>query len=169
MIRLSMGAITAMIKEDSILTQTFDQASVLDGVFQTTTRKRGEIRVCQRFLRECMFILSVTVGLNLISVGWVCSAVRVFSHRHTRWCPCEVPKADRLAVTSAPYLEITQMKYSAHFGHFIQILIKLSVTRHSYRPSFYCQIVPGIFKTILLNIICPCKRKFHIHELEPHK
>lgn len=117
-----MGAITAMIKEDIILTQALDQVSVLDGVFQTMTSKKGEIRVCQRFLRECMFILSVTVGLNLISVGWVCSAVRLLSHRHTLLCPCEVPKADRLAVTSAPYLEITQMN-TAHFGHFIRLLI----------------------------------------------
>lgn len=102
------GGITAVIKEDSVSTQAFDQVTVLDGVFQTMTRKRGEIRVCQQFLRECMFILSVTVGLNLISAGWVCSAVRLFSHRHTLRCLCEVPKADRLAVTSAPYLEITQ-------------------------------------------------------------
>lgn len=100
--------------------------------FQTMTRKRGEIRVCQQFLRECVFILSVTVGLNLISVGWVCSAVRLLSHRHTLKCPCEVPKADRLTVTSAPYLEMTQIKYSAYFGHFIRLWIY-------YQTSFQWQ------------------------------
>lgn len=108
------GGIATKIKEDSVLTQAFDQVFVLDGVFQTMTRKRGEIRVCQQLLRECMFILSVTVGLNLISVGWVCSAVKLFSQRHTLRCPCEVPKADRLAVISAPYLEITQKNSILH-------------------------------------------------------
>lgn len=114
MIWLSMGTPAAVIKEDGILTQTFDEVSVVEGVFQTMRRKRGEIRVCQQFLRECMFILSVTVGLNLIWVGWVCSAVRLLSHRHTLRSPCEVPEADRLAVTSAPYLEISQTNSILH-------------------------------------------------------
>lgn len=120
-----------MIKEDSILTQAFDQVSVLDGVFQTITRKRGEIWACQQFLWECMCILSVTVGLNLISVGWVCSAVRLLSHRHTLRCPCEVPKADSSHLCSL-FGNHSNEQCSAHFGHFIRLLIY-------YQTSFQWQ------------------------------
>ena len=72
-----------MIKADSIITQAFHQVSVLDEAFQTMTRRRREIRLCQQFLRERMFVLSVTVGLNLISLGWVCSAVRLLPQAHS--------------------------------------------------------------------------------------
>lgn len=108
--------VTVTIKDDSILTGIPPSLCTWRRVFQTPRRKQGEIWACQRFLSECLFILSVTVGPNLISVGCVCSAVRLFSYRHALWRACEVPKADMLVVSSAPYSEITPM--NCVFHHF---------------------------------------------------
>lgn len=134
------------IKEDSILTGV--PPSLCAWCFKPW-QGRGERSECQRFLSECVFILSVTVGPNLISVGWVCRAVRLFSYRHTLGCACEVPKGDRLVVTAAPYLEIAQMNCVLH--HFIRLFICDQTTFQ------WWDTVPGI-----LNSYCTTSYNKHL-------
>ena len=93
-------------------------------------------------VRVCVFRLSVTVAVYLISAGWVCSAVKLLSHRPTlqRACVCvcvckpdaslRVSEADRIPQnTSAPYMELlvpTQRNYklNTHVYQAIYLFIR---------------------------------------------